>query len=82
MTSYDLRVMKLDVMSREVNLLVRMFSAAGVEVQEVKVLGMSGEESLAVFNGKDLFIKLWVRSKRPEDKGDDRNVLDNEEKVN
>lgn len=82
MTSYDLRVMKLDVMSREVNLLVRMFSAAGVEVQEVNVLGMSGAESLAVFNGKDLFIKLWVRSKRPEDKGDDRNVLDNEEKVN
>ena len=74
--------MKLDVMSREVNLLVRMFSSAGVEVQEVNVLGMSGAESLAVFNGKELFIKVLVRSKRPGDKGDDRNVLDNEEKVN
>lgn len=68
--------MKLDVMCREVDMLRRMFSEAGVDVREVNVLRMAGAESLAVFNGKDLHIRVVMRSKRPADKCDERNVLE------
>ncbi len=66
-------------MSKEVDMLVRMFAAAGVDCREVNVLEMSGSVTHAVFKGADFFIKVVMRSRIPEDKFDVNDVLGKEE---
>lgn len=74
-TIYEVRIMRLDSMSKEVDMLVRMFAAAGVDCREVNVLEMSGSVTHAVFKGADFFIKVVMRSRSPEDKFDVNDVL-------